>query len=51
MQENEPAVSIDGYENVPENNETALLLAAANQPVSVAVEAGVDMQLYSEVSV
>ncbi|XP_057415157.1 vignain-like [Lotus japonicus] len=48
QKENEPAVSIDGYENVPENNETALLLAAANQPVSVAVEAGVDMQLYSE---
>ncbi|KAF2282880.1 hypothetical protein GH714_043364 [Hevea brasiliensis] len=38
--ENSPAVSIDGYEKVPGNNEDALLKAVANQPVSVAIDAG-----------
>ncbi|KAF3336332.1 vignain-like protein [Carex littledalei] len=33
-------VSIDGYHNVPRNNEKALMNAVANQPVSVAIEAG-----------
>nr|GMD84912.1 low-temperature-induced cysteine proteinase-like [Ipomoea batatas] len=33
------AVSIDGYEDVPGNDEKALQTAAANQPVSVAIEA------------
>lgn len=48
---NEPAVSIDGHENVPVNNEAALLKAVAHQPVSVAIEAGgIDFQFYSEVN-
>ncbi|CAH9145993.1 unnamed protein product [Cuscuta epithymum] len=33
-------VSIDGYEDVPENDEKSLMKAVAHQPVSVAVEAG-----------
>ncbi|KAK6920606.1 Peptidase C1A, papain C-terminal [Dillenia turbinata] len=46
---NEPAVSIDGHETVPVNDEAALLKAAANQPVSVAIDAGgSDFQFYSE---
>ncbi|KAL2465536.1 KDEL-tailed cysteine endopeptidase CEP1 [Abeliophyllum distichum] len=46
---NSPAVMIDGHENVPENNENALMKAVANQPVSVAIYAGSsDMQFYSE---
>ncbi|KAL2510281.1 KDEL-tailed cysteine endopeptidase CEP1 [Forsythia ovata] len=46
---NSPAVMIDGHENVPENNESALMKAVANQPVSVAIDAGSsDMQFYSE---
>ncbi|XP_027329555.1 vignain-like isoform X2 [Abrus precatorius] len=44
-----PTVSIDGHENVPVNNEAALLKVVANQPVSVAIEAGgSDFQFYSE---
>lgn len=43
------AVSIDGYEDVPSNDEDALLKAVANQPVSVAIEAGgSDFQFYHE---
>lgn len=39
--------SITGYEDVPENNEKALLQAVANHPVSVAVEgSGVGFQFY-----
>ncbi|KAK2987208.1 hypothetical protein RJ640_029093, partial [Escallonia rubra] len=34
------AASINGFENVPANNESALLCAVANQPVSVAIDAG-----------
>ncbi|KAM7274594.1 hypothetical protein ACFE04_016460 [Oxalis oulophora] len=46
--ENSPAISIDGYEEVPKN-EDALLKAAANQPISVAIDAGgTDFQFYSE---
>ncbi|TVU25682.1 hypothetical protein EJB05_28187, partial [Eragrostis curvula] len=42
-------VTIDGYEDVPANNENALQKAVANQPVSVAIEAsGQDFQFYSE---
>ncbi|GAA0185827.1 cysteine protease [Lithospermum erythrorhizon] len=37
---NGKVVSIDSYEDVPENNEKALLKAVAHQPVSVAIEAG-----------
>lgn len=41
---------IDGYENVPANDEDALMKAAANQPISVAIDAGgSDFQLFSEV--
>ncbi|KAL0318638.1 UNVERIFIED_CONTAM: Vignain [Sesamum angustifolium] len=47
--ENSPAVAIDGHENVPENDEDALLKAVAHQPVSVAIDAGgSDFQFYSE---
>ncbi|CAD5173193.1 unnamed protein product [Musa acuminata subsp. malaccensis] len=40
-------VVIDGYEDVPANDEKALQKAVANQPVSVAIEAGGrEFQLY-----
>ncbi|TKY66792.1 Senescence-specific cysteine protease SAG39 [Spatholobus suberectus] len=43
------AVNISGYEKVPANNEAMLKAAAANQPVSVAIDAGgYAFQLYSE---
>ncbi|KAK3225201.1 hypothetical protein Dsin_005063 [Dipteronia sinensis] len=46
---NSPAVSIDGHEDVPANDEDALLKATANQPISVAIDAGSsDFQFYSE---
>ncbi|KAK4488798.1 hypothetical protein RD792_004587 [Penstemon davidsonii] len=46
---NAPAVMIDAHENVPENDENALMKAVANQPVSVAMDAGgSEMQFYSE---
>ncbi|KAE9604305.1 hypothetical protein Lal_00002079 [Lupinus albus] len=42
-------VSIDGHETVPANNEDALRKVVANQPVSVAIDAGgSDFQFYSE---
>ena len=45
---NRHVVTIDGYEDVPQNDETALLKAVANQPVSVAIEADQRaFQLYS----
>lgn len=48
---NGPRVQIDGYESVPQNDENALMKAAANQPVSVAIDAGgKDFQFYSEAS-
>ncbi|XP_044511549.1 cysteine proteinase RD21A-like [Mangifera indica] len=37
---NAKVVTIDNYEDVPENNERALQKAVANQPVSVAIEGG-----------
>ncbi|KAJ4786622.1 hypothetical protein LUZ62_037868 [Rhynchospora pubera] len=44
-----PVVTIDGYEDVPHNNEKALLNAVANQPVSVAIEAsGRPFQFYKK---
>ncbi|XP_030542160.1 vignain-like [Rhodamnia argentea] len=47
--ENSPVVSIDGHEDVPANDEDALLKAVANQPVSVAIDAGgANLQFYSE---
>ncbi|XP_004501841.1 vignain [Cicer arietinum] len=49
LKENSPAVSIDGHETVPANDEDSLLKAVANQPVSVAIDAGgSDFQFYSE---
>jgi len=40
---------IDGFEDVPTNNEEALKKAVAHQPVSVAIEAsGKDFQFYSK---
>lgn len=51
MQMKSPAVVIDGYENVPEKDEEALLKAVANQPVSVSIEASSkQFQFYSEVT-
>ncbi|KAM7498005.1 hypothetical protein LguiA_022419 [Lonicera macranthoides] len=42
------AATITGHEDVPKNNENALLKAVANQPVSVAIDAGgSDFQFYS----
>lgn len=42
------AAKITGYEDVPTNNESSLLKAVANQPVSVAIDAGgPDFQFYS----
>ncbi|XP_073030911.1 low-temperature-induced cysteine proteinase-like [Primulina eburnea] len=44
---NAKVVSIEGYEDVPTNNEKALKKAVANQPISIAIEAGGrDFQLY-----
>ncbi|KAG9152113.1 hypothetical protein Leryth_017671 [Lithospermum erythrorhizon] len=44
---NARVVSIDGFEDVPENDEKSLQKAVAHQPVSVAIEAGGrDFQLY-----
>ncbi|GKV22621.1 hypothetical protein SLEP1_g32477 [Rubroshorea leprosula] len=37
---NARVVSIDGYEDVPKNDESSLRKAVAHQPVSVAIEAG-----------
>ncbi|KAJ4961945.1 hypothetical protein NE237_021855 [Protea cynaroides] len=44
-----PMVTIDGHQDVPANNEDALMKAAANQPISVAIDAsGWGFQFYSE---
>lgn len=40
VQKNAKVVTIDDYEDVPVNDEKALQKAVANQPVSVAIEAG-----------
>lgn len=40
-------VSIDGFEDVPVNDETALAKAVTKQPVSVAICASEAMQFYS----
>lgn len=43
-------MTIDSYEDVPVYDEKALQKAVANQPISVAVEAGgMDFQLYVSV--
>ncbi|KAL2557431.1 KDEL-tailed cysteine endopeptidase CEP1 [Forsythia ovata] len=45
---NSPMVMIDGHEMVPANNENDLMKAVANQPVSIAIDAGgSDLQFYS----
>lgn len=50
-QKNAKVVTIDDYEDVPVNSETALQKAVANQPVSVAIEAGGrDFQFYASVT-
>lgn len=50
LQKNARVVTIDGYEDVPENDEKALQKAVAHQPVSVAIEAGGRaFQLYESV--
>ncbi|KAK9150669.1 hypothetical protein Syun_008978 [Stephania yunnanensis] len=42
------AAQLTGFEDVPANSEAALLKAVANQPVSVAIDAGgSDFQFYS----
>ncbi len=44
-------VVIDDYQDVPENDESSLLKAVSNQPVSIAIEAsGRDFQHYMGVS-
>ncbi|OIT32701.1 PREDICTED: senescence-specific cysteine protease SAG39-like [Nicotiana attenuata] len=46
--ESNHVAKIRGYKDVPENSESALLKAVANQPVSVAIDAsGSDFQFYS----
>ena len=51
MQKNARVVTIDGYEDVPVNDEKALQKAVANQPISVAIEGGGRaFQLYQSVS-
>ena len=51
LQMNAPMVQIDGHENVPQNDEHALMKSVAKQPVSVAIDAGSkDFQFYSEAS-
>lgn len=50
LQKNARVVSIDGYEDVPINNEKALQKAAAKQVVAVAIEGGGrSFQLYQSV--
>lgn len=51
LQKNAHVVTIDDYEDVPVNNEEALQKAVANQPISVAIEAGGRaFQFYESVS-
>ncbi|KAM7269751.1 hypothetical protein ACFE04_025248 [Oxalis oulophora] len=45
---NTPAVIIDDYEMVPQNDEKSLKKAVANQPVIVGIDASGDFQHYSE---
>lgn len=45
-------VTIDGYEDVPANDDNALMKAAAHQPVSVGIEAGgLEFQFYLKVGI
>ncbi|GAU51427.1 hypothetical protein TSUD_309280, partial [Trifolium subterraneum] len=48
LKEETQVVTINGYHDVPQNNEQSLLKALANQPLSVAIEASSrDFQFYS----
>jgi C1A family cysteine protease len=48
IRKNARVVTIDGYEDVPQNDEKSLKKAVSHQPVSVAIEAGGrEFQLYS----
>lgn len=50
FQDESEVVTIDGYHDVPVNDEQSLLKALANQPLSVAIEAsGRDFQFYKGV--
>lgn len=50
LQKNSHVVTIDGFEDVPVNDEKALQKAVSNQPISVAIEAGGRaFQLYKSV--
>lgn len=50
LQEEVELVTISGYEDVPQNDES-FLKALAQQPLSIAIEAsGQDFQFYSGVS-
>ena len=52
MQKISHVATIDGYEDVPTNDEKSLQKAAVHQPISVAIEAGGrDFQFYKSVSV
>lgn len=52
LQKNAKVVTIDSYEDVPENDEKALMKAVAHQPVSVAIEAsGSAFQFYQSVCI
>jgi cathepsin L len=46
-EEDRPAVTIDGFEDVPVNDPAALKKAVAHQPVSVAICANSGLQFYS----
>lgn len=51
FQEETKAVTIDGYEDVAEE-ESALFCAVLNQPISVGIDgSAIDFQLYTSVSV
>lgn len=51
FQDETEVVTINGYHNVPKNNEESMLKALAHQPISVAISAsGRDFQFYSGVS-
>jgi hypothetical protein len=47
LKEGRHVVTIDGYEDVPPNDESALLKAVSQQPVSVAICASGGLQFYS----